>query len=69
MNCILDQRSLDTCKMNLVRCSEPIQRHLVFLDTRTDERIGYEVCTTHADVLREVHLLTQYFTIVLDVET
>jgi len=55
--------------MNLVRCSEPIQRHLVFLDTRTDERIGYEVCTTHADVLREVHLLTQYFTIVLDVET
>jgi hypothetical protein len=66
---MLGHRSYDACKMNLVVCQEPVQRHIVFRDARSDERIGYEVCTTHADALREVHLLTQYFTIVLDVET
>lgn len=66
---MLDQRSYDTCKMKLVVCREPVRRHLVFHDTRNDERIGFEVCNTHASALREVYLLTTYFTIVMDVET
>lgn len=66
---MLDQRSDDTCKMKLVTCREPVRRHLVFHDKRNNKRTGFEVCTAHADALREVHLLTTYFTIVLDVET